>query len=178
VVVPFAGAGAAVAGLAAAVEVFGLNKSPKLNFGDAEGEGFAAAAAPALVCFPLVEAAGDAAGLAAVAAAACLRVRLALGEAAGDAASEGDAAVSAAGAFLWARCFVVSCPGDWPGLGDGSCAIQIPANPTTAIRIEIFVTIVASVRTRGGCRQTNSETDRASGLPWLVIAVSCLRLCA
>src|SRR4029077_4218086 len=27
------------------------------------------------------------------------------------------------------------------------------------MRIEIFVTIIASVKTRGGCRQTNSETD-------------------
>ena len=92
--------GAAAAGLAAAAEVFGLNISPKLNFGDAEGEGFAAAAAPAFVCFPLVETAGDAAGLAAVVAVACLRVRFALGEAAGDAAAEGDAAVSAAEAAV------------------------------------------------------------------------------
>ena len=72
---PFAGAGPAAAGLAAAVEVFGLNKSPKLNLaGDADAEGLATTAAPAFVwaCFPLGEAAGDAAGLAAVAASACL----------------------------------------------------------------------------------------------------------
>ena len=119
--VPFAGAVLAAAGLAAAVEVFGLNKSPRLNFGDAAGEGFAAAAAPAFACFPLVEAAGDAAGLAAVAAVACLRARPALGEVVGDAAGEGDAAVSVAAAvvaaFLRAR-FVVACAGDSPGLGD------------------------------------------------------------
>jgi len=73
--VPLAGAGAAAAGLAAAVEFFGLNKSPRLNLaGDADAEGLATAAAPAFVwaCFPLGEAAGDAAGLAAVAASACL----------------------------------------------------------------------------------------------------------
>lgn len=120
---PFAVVGAAAAGAepAAVVEVFGLNKSPRLNFGDADGEGFAAAAAPAFACFPLVEAAGDATGLAAVAAVACLRARLALGEAAGDAADEGDAAVSVAAAvvaaFLRAR-FVAACAGDSPGLGD------------------------------------------------------------
>jgi hypothetical protein len=105
----------------------------------------------------LVEAAGEAAGLAAVAAAACLRVRFALGEAAGDSAAAGDAAVSAVdSAFLCARCFV----GDSAGLGDGSCAIQTPANPTTAMRVQILVTIIASLKTRGVCRQFNSETDR------------------
>ena len=118
---PFPGAGPVAAGLATAVEVFGLNISPRLNFGDAEGEGFAAAAAPALVCFPLVEAAGDAAGLAAVAAVACLRARFALGEAAGEAAAEGDAALSVAAAvvaaFLRVR-FVGACAGDSPGVGD------------------------------------------------------------
>jgi len=58
-----AGAGLAAAGLAAAAEVFGLNKSPRLNLaGDA-----------------------DAAGLAAVAASFFLLTRFALGEAAGDA---------------------------------------------------------------------------------------------
>jgi hypothetical protein len=68
----FAGARVAAAGLAAA-ELFGLNKSPRLNLaGD-----------------------GDAAGLAAAAASAFLRPRFALGEAAGDAAGEGDAVVSA-----------------------------------------------------------------------------------
>ena len=115
---PFAGAAATAAGLAAAVEFFGLNISPKLNFGDAEGDGFVVAVVLAFVCFLLVEAAGDAAGLAAVAAAACLRVRFALGEAAGDSAAAGDAAVSAAAvvvaAFLRVRCFA----GDSPGLGD------------------------------------------------------------
>ena len=115
---PFAGAGAAAAGLAAAVEFFGLNKSPRLNFGDAEGEGLAAATAPAFVCaprLPLGEATGDAAGLAAVAAAVCLRARFALGEASGDAAAEGDDAVSAVeaveSAFLCVLCFVGSCSG-------------------------------------------------------------------
>jgi hypothetical protein len=75
VLVPFAGAGPAAAGLAAAVDVLGLNKSPRPNLaGDADTEGLATAAAPAFVraCFPLGEAAGDAAGLAAVAASACL----------------------------------------------------------------------------------------------------------
>ena len=121
---PFAGAGPAAAGLAAAVEVFGLNKSPRLNLaGDADAEGLATAAAPVFVwaCFPFGEAAGDAAGLAAVAASACLRARFALGEVAGEAAAEGDAAVSAAEAFVSAfLCtrFVGSFAGDSPGLGD------------------------------------------------------------
>ena len=96
---PFAGAGAAAAGLASAVEVFGLNKSPKLNLpGDADAAGLAAAAAPAFVRaarLPLGDAAGDSAGFAAVAASAFLRVRFALGEASGEAASVGDAPVSA-----------------------------------------------------------------------------------
>jgi hypothetical protein len=145
VLVPFAGA--AAAGLAAAVEFFGLNKSPRLNLaGDADAEGLAIAAAPAFVWarfpfgeaagdaaglataatpafvwdFPFGEAAGDAAGLAAVAASACLRARFALGEVAGEAAAEGDAAVSAAEAFVSAfLCarFVGSFAGDSPGLG-------------------------------------------------------------
>jgi len=72
-----AGAGLAAAGLAAAAEVFGLNKSPRLNLaGDA-----------------------DAAGLAAVAASFFLLTRFALGEAAGDAAVEA-AAVSAGEAVV------------------------------------------------------------------------------
>jgi hypothetical protein len=50
VLVPFAGAEPATAGLAAAVEVLGLNKSPRLNLpGDADAEGLATAAAPAFV---------------------------------------------------------------------------------------------------------------------------------
>ena len=72
---PFAEAGAAAAGLAAAVEVFGLNISPRLNLaGDADAEGLAAAAAPAFAWARLAlgDAAGDAAGLAVVAASACL----------------------------------------------------------------------------------------------------------
>ena len=98
--VPFAGAGLAAAGLAAAPEVFGLNKSPRLNLaGDA-----------------------DAAGLAAAVAAAFLEPRFALGEAVGDAAGEGDAAVSpdeaAISDFLCARCFVGDWAGDSPGVGD------------------------------------------------------------
>ena len=116
-VAPFAGA--AAAGLAAAVEFFGLKKSAKEDFG--EGEGFAAAAAAAFLRaarLPVGEAAGDAAGLAAVAAAVCLRARFALGEAAGEAAGAGDAALSvgaaAVSAFLRVRCFA----GDSPGLGD------------------------------------------------------------
>ena len=112
---PFAGA--AAAGLAAAVEVLGLNKSPRLNLpGDADAEGLATAAAPAFVWafFPFGEAAGDAAGLAAVAASACLLARFALGEAVGEAVSAAEAFVSA---FLCAR-FVGSCAGDSPGLGD------------------------------------------------------------
>jgi len=94
VVVPFAGA--AAAGLAAAVEVFGLNKSPRLNLGDGEGVGAAAAVA------------------------SFLARRLAFGEAAGEAAGEADALVSAAeavvAAFLCARGFAGA--GDSPGLGD------------------------------------------------------------
>jgi hypothetical protein len=150
VLAPFVGAAATAAGLAAAVEVFGLNKSPRLNFGEAEGEGFAAAAAPALVRFALVEAGADAAGLAAAAAVACLRLRFALGEAAGDAAVEGDAAVSAAGAvvsaFLCARFLVGAAAGDSLGLGDWSCAIQTPANAITESRAKIFVVIAARLR--------------------------------
>jgi len=123
---PFAGAGGAAAGLAAAVELFGLNKSPKPNLaGEADAAGLAAAAAPVFARaarLPLGEVAGDAAGLAAVAASAFLRPRFALGEAAGEAAAEGDAAVSAAEAvfsvFLCERRFVGACSGDWPGLGD------------------------------------------------------------
>jgi hypothetical protein len=124
VLVPFAEAGATAAGLAAAVDVFGLNRSPRANLaGDAAG--LAAAAAPAFVRatrLALGEAAGDAAGLAAAVASACLRARFALGEAAGEAADEGDAAVSASEAvvsafFLWVR-FVGSFADGSPGLGD------------------------------------------------------------
>jgi hypothetical protein len=73
VLAPFAAAGFAGAGLVAAAEVFGLNKSPKLDLGDAVGAGVAAASA-------------------------LLRVRFAfaLGEPAGDAAGEEEAAVSGA----------------------------------------------------------------------------------
>ena len=123
---PFAEAGGAAAGLAAVVDVFGLNKSPKPNLaGDADGEGLAVVAAAAFVWaarLPFGELAGDAAGLAAVVASAFLPARFALGEAAGEAADEGDAPVSAAdavvSAFLCARCFVGSFAGDSPGLGD------------------------------------------------------------
>jgi len=80
VLAPFAaaGAGAAAAGLAAAVEFFGLNKSPRLNLageGDAAGLAAADAAAPAFAWaarLPLGDAAGDSAGLAAVVASAFL----------------------------------------------------------------------------------------------------------
>ncbi len=96
---PFAAAGAAAAGLAAVVEVFGLNKSPRLNLpGDGEGVGCAAAAR------------------------SFLAPRLAFGEAAGEAAGEADAPVSAGeavvSAFLCARRFVGACAGDSAGLGD------------------------------------------------------------
>ena len=67
VLAPFAGAGFAGAGLVAAADVLGLNKSAKLDLGDADGIGVAAASA-------------------------FLRVRLALGEPAGDAAGEEAAA--------------------------------------------------------------------------------------
>ena len=126
-VAPFAGAGAAAAGLAAAVEFFGLNKSPKLNLaGEADAAGLAAtAAAPAFARaarLPFGDAAGDSAGLAAVVASAFLRVRFALGELAGDVAAEDDSAVSAVEAvlsvFLRPRCFVGVCCGEAPGLGD------------------------------------------------------------
>ena len=51
-VVPFAGAGAAAAGLAAAIEFFGLNKSPRLNLlGDGDGAGCVAGAGLALAFF-------------------------------------------------------------------------------------------------------------------------------
>ena len=150
---PLVDAGAAGAGLAPAVEFFGLNKSPRLNLaGEADAAGLAAAAAAALVRaarLPLGEDAGDAAGLAAVAASDCLRERLDLGEAAGDSADEGDAPVSAVeavvSAFLCALCFVGSCAGDSPGLGDCSCAIQTPANPITQNRARIFVVITIIV---------------------------------
>ena len=66
---PFDGAGAVAAGLDAAVEVFGLNKSPMLNF-PGDGEGVTCAAAIASFLEP----------------------RLAFGEAAGEAAGEADAA--------------------------------------------------------------------------------------
>ena len=92
-----AGAGLAAAGLAAAAEVFGLNKSLSLGLaGD-----------------------GDSAGLATVAASAFLRPRFALGEAAGDSAVEGDAVCSAgetvAAAFLCVRCFA----GEADAAGEG-----------------------------------------------------------
>jgi hypothetical protein len=75
VLAPFAAAGFAGAGLVAAAEVFGLNKSPKLDLGDAVGAGVAAASA-------------------------FLRVRLALGEPAGDATGEEEAPVSAGEAVV------------------------------------------------------------------------------
>ena len=67
---PFAGAGAAAAGLAAAPEVFGLNKSPRLNLpGEGDGAGCVAGAGVALAffiarCFAGVcDGEGDSAGL-------------------------------------------------------------------------------------------------------------------
>src|SRR3954471_4175044 len=74
VLVAFAEGMFAGAGLAAA-EVFGLNKSPRLNFaGDADAATLAAGLAAALVC-------------------AFFRPRLAFGEAAGDSAAEAVVAV-------------------------------------------------------------------------------------
>ena len=92
---PFAEVGAAAAGLAAVVEVFGLNKSPRLNlFGEGDGAGCVAGAGVAL-------------------------------------------------AFFVARCFAGVCDGegDSGGVGDCACEIQMQANPTTAMRAEIFVII-------------------------------------
>ena len=95
----FAVAPLAAAGLAAA-ELFGLNKSPRLNLA---GDGDAAELAAAVVSaffrarFALGEAAGEAAGdadvagFAAVAVSAFLRLRFA----SGDPAGEGDSVVSA-----------------------------------------------------------------------------------
>ena len=86
-----------------------------------------------------------------------------MGEAAGEAAAEGDAAVSAVeavdAAFLCARCFVGSGSCDAPGLGgEGSCAIQTPANPITKSRATIFVVIPASLRKLEQNSQSNSNT--------------------
>ncbi len=67
---PFAGAGAAAAGLTAAPEVFGLNKSPRLNLpGEGDGAGWVAGAGVAVAffiarCFAGVcDGEGDSAGL-------------------------------------------------------------------------------------------------------------------
>ena len=90
---PFAGAGLGAAGLAAAAEVLGLNKSPRLNLpGDGEGVGCPAAVACGF-----------------------LAARFALGETAGDAAGD-----TVACAFVTARCFagVGDLVGDSPGVGD------------------------------------------------------------
>jgi hypothetical protein len=134
--VPFAGAGAAAAGLAAVVEVLGLNISPRLNLpGDGEGVECAAAIA------------------------SFLALRLAFGEPAGETAGEGDAATPAgeasARAFLAARCFAGE--GDSAGVGDCACEIQMPANATTAMRAEIFVIISARVRRRMDHSQSKFE---------------------
>ena len=58
----------------------------------------------------------------------------------------GLGAVAGAGvavAFFIARCFAGVCDGegDSAGLGDCACEIQMPANPTRAMRAEIFVII-------------------------------------
>src|SRR5207244_5561748 len=104
VLAPRAGAGRAAAGVAAAAEVFGLNKSPRLNLpGDADGAGLAAACVFVRARLAFGEVAGDAAGdAAAVVASAFLPRCLAVGEAAGDAAGEAVVCV-----FLLARCFAV-----------------------------------------------------------------------
>ena len=77
VLAPLAGGGLASAGLVAAAEVFGLNKSPKID----------------------LAADGETAGLVVVAASAFLRVRFPVGDAAGDGDSAGLVTV-AASAFL------------------------------------------------------------------------------
>ena len=86
----------AAAGLAA-VELFGLNRSPIENLAG-DGEGLVAVSPflrpPFALGVAAGDAAGDAAGLAAVPASAFLRARLAAGEVAGSAAGEDDAAVS------------------------------------------------------------------------------------
>ena len=90
---PFAEAGLAPAGLAAVPDVFGLNKSLRLNLpGEGDGAGCVAGAGVAV-------------------------------------------------GFFIARCFAGVCDGegDSAGLGDCACEIQMQANPTTAIRAEIFV---------------------------------------
>jgi hypothetical protein len=91
--VPFAGAGAAAAGLAAAADVFGLNKSPRLNLvGDGEGVGCAAAVLAAFLvpCFALGETAGDAAGDTVACAFAAARCFAGVGDSAGDSPGVGD----------------------------------------------------------------------------------------
>ena len=95
VFVPFAGAGTAAAGLAAAPEVFGLNKSLRLNLpGEGDGAGCVAGTGVGLV-------------------------------------------------FLIAGCFAGVCDGegDSAGVGDCACEIQMQANPTRAMRAEIFLII-------------------------------------
>jgi hypothetical protein len=117
--VPFAAAGAAAAGLPAAVEFFGLNKSPRLNLpGEGDGVGCVAWAGVAL-------------------------------------------------AFFIARCFAGVCDGegDSAGVGDCACEIQMPANPTRAMRGEIFVIISASVRRRRDYSQSNSGDTRSGSGP-------------
>jgi hypothetical protein len=115
VLVLFAGARLAAAGLAAA-ELFGLNRSPSLNLaGD-----------------------GDAAGLAA--AAAFLRTRFA----AGDAAGEGDAAVSADDAVVWVF-FCFPPAGDSPGVGDCAWTAQAVASPIAKKRVRNLLVMEASL---------------------------------
>ena len=94
----FVAAACAAAGLAAVVEVFGLNRSPRLNLaGEGDGAGCVAGAGVAV-------------------------------------------------AFFIARCFAGVCDGegDSAGLGDCACEMQMQANPTRAMRAEIFVTIAGS----------------------------------
>ena len=105
---PFAGAEVAAAGLVVA-EVFGLNKSPRLNLpGDGEGVGCVAGAGVAF-------------------------------------------------AFLVARCFAGVCDGEGDSAGLGDCAIQVLANPMTAMRTEIFVIITAIVGKPRDYSQPNSH---------------------
>jgi len=108
-----------------------LNRSPRLNL-PGDGEGVTCAAAVASFLVP----------------------RLAFGEPAGEAAGEADATPVGEGvawAFLATRCLA----GDSAGLGDCACEIQIPANPTRAMRAEIFVIISASARRRRDQSQSN-----------------------
>ena len=104
----------AAAGVTAAPELFGLNKSPRLNLlGEGDGAGCVAGAGVAV-------------------------------------------------AFFIARCFagVWDGEGDSAGLGDCACETHMPANPTRAMRANIFLIIRASVRRPRDYSQSNSADTR------------------